>query len=182
MFQNSLGPAAPAMPDRLPAMFYNPPHRLPRPRYSPARAWEPLSDDEWAVLFPFVHRHAGAGRPVRNPRARLDAFFWLAAQPCRALPPWAALPSAFGKPDTVSRQFRRWAAAGLWTRLLEALADPDRPASPCSAAWSPGSAAHTAARGPCSASPARRSPGASASCPPSAARPDTCPTPICPNG
>ncbi len=127
MFQNSLGPAAPAMPDRLPAMFYNPPHRLPRPRYSPARAWEPLSDDEWAVLFPFVHRHAGAGRPVRNPRARLDAIFWLAAQPCRALPPWAALPSAFGKPDTVSRQFRRWAAAGLWTRLLEALADPDRP-------------------------------------------------------
>ena len=37
------------------------------------------------------------------------------------------LPPEFGKPDTVARQFRRWAAAALWTRLLEALADPDYP-------------------------------------------------------
>ena len=27
----------------------------------------------------------------------------------------------------MARQFRRWAHAGLWTRLLEALADPDYP-------------------------------------------------------
>jgi transposase len=98
------------------------PHR----RYSPQRPWEPLSDDEWAVLSPFVHRHT-AGRPVRDPRGRLDAIFWLSAQPGRALPPWADLPPEFGKPDTASRQFRRWAAAGLWTRLLEALADPGHP-------------------------------------------------------
>jgi transposase len=108
--------------------FLSPPaHRLPRRRYSPERAWAPLSDDEWAVLSPFVVRAAGPGRPVRDPRARLDAIFWLAAQPGRALPPWRALPAAFGKPDTASRQFRRWAEAGLWSRLLRALADPDRP-------------------------------------------------------
>ena len=102
----------------------------PRRRYSPQRPWQPLSDDEWAVLSPFVHRHAGAGRPVRDPRARLDAIFWLAASteaPGRSLAPWRVLPPEFGKPDTVARQFRRWAAAGLWTRLLEALADPDYP-------------------------------------------------------
>ncbi len=125
-------------------------------RYSPERAWEPLSDDEWAVLAPFVLRSADgeaergrraeleaatapnapvlrarrpAGRPVRDARSRLDAIFWLAAntRPGRAPPPWAALPERFGKPDTASRQFRRWARQGLWTRLLEALADPDRP-------------------------------------------------------
>ena len=45
-----------------------------RARYSPQRPWEPLSDDEWAVLSPFVHRHT-AGRPVRDPRGRLDAIF-----------------------------------------------------------------------------------------------------------
>ena len=49
-------------------------------RYSPERAWAPLTDDEWAVLSPFVFRSAdAAGRPVRDPRGRLDAIFWLAA-------------------------------------------------------------------------------------------------------
>ena len=99
-------------------------------RYSPERAWEPLSDTEWAVLSPFVFRTADvAGRPVRDPRGRLDAIFWLAAHmlPGRAPPSWAALPPRFGKPDTVSRQFRRWAKQGLWTKLLEALANPDHP-------------------------------------------------------
>ena len=125
-------------------------------RYSPERAWEPLSDDEWAVLSPFLHRAAEAeaerkreaafaaaqhpdappfrerrpaGRPIRDPRSRLDAIFWLAAHtlPGRAPPPWAALPPAFGKPDTISRQFRRWARQGLWTKLLGALADAHYP-------------------------------------------------------
>ena len=102
----------------------------PRRRSSPHRPWEPLSDDEWAVLSPFLFRHAGPGRPVRDPRGRLDAIFWLAARPQRHLPPWRALAPEFGKPDTVARQFRRWAQAGLWTRLLEALADPDWPGLP----------------------------------------------------
>jgi transposase len=125
-------------------------------RYSPERNWEPLSDTEWAVLSPFLFRAAEAametrreaaltaarqpdappfrerrraGRPVRDPRGRLDAIFWLAAHtgPGRAPPPWAALPPAFGKPDTASRQFRRWAHQGLWTKLLQALADDDHP-------------------------------------------------------
>ena len=92
-------------------------------RYSPERTWEPLSDTEWAVLSPFLFRAAEAeaekrrdaalaaaqhpdappfrerrpaGRPVRDPRARLDAIFWLAAntRPWRAPPPWHALPRA----------------------------------------------------------------------------------------
>jgi transposase len=100
----------------------------PRRRYSPERNREPLSESEWAVLSPFLFRAAEAGmqtrreaalaaaqhpeaallparrpagRPVRDPRARLDAIFWLAAntRPGRAPPPWAALPPAFGKPD-----------------------------------------------------------------------------------
>ena len=75
-------------------------------------------------------RSSGPGRPVRDPRGRLDAIFWMAAHlpgPGWSLAPWRTLPPRFGKADTVARQFRRWAQAGLWTRLLQALADPDRP-------------------------------------------------------
>ena len=126
-------------------------------RYSPERSWEPLSDTEWAVLAPFVFRAAEAGmqsaargrnrgrparrratlprppprrpprpRPARPPRRHL-----LARRPHRcpaARPrPGPPCPPRFGKPDTASRQFRRWARQGLWTRLLEALADDHRP-------------------------------------------------------
>lgn len=89
-------------------------------RRTQARAWAPLDDTEWAVLSRYVYRHT-AGRPVRDPRGRLDAIFWLACQPGTAR--WADLPERFGKPDTVHRQFRRWAKAGLWTRLLQDLAE-----------------------------------------------------------
>ena len=67
---------------------------------------------------------------MRDPRGRLDAIFWMAAHlpgPGWSLAPWRTLPPEFGKPDTVARQFRRWAQAGLWARLLEALADPEYP-------------------------------------------------------
>jgi hypothetical protein len=67
----------------------------PSRRYSPERPWAPLSDDEWAVLSPFVHRAADvAGRPVRDPRGRLDAIFWLAAN---------TRPGARPRPGTHSR-------------------------------------------------------------------------------
>lgn len=101
-------------------------------RHSPTRAWAPLSDAEWTALAPFLaYRAAGhpSGRPVHEPRGRLDAIFWLAAQPNgpRGTARWADLPARFGKPDTISRQFRRWAQGGLWSRLLIAVGDPRIP-------------------------------------------------------
>ena len=101
-------------------------------RCSPERLWKPLSDAEWAVLSPFVSRAAeagAAGRPVRDPRGRLDAVSRLAAhsRPGRAPPPPAALPAGFGEPDTASRRFHHWARAGLRTRPLRALVDDRAP-------------------------------------------------------
>jgi hypothetical protein len=37
---------------------------------------------------------------------------------------WAQLPPEHGKPDTVSRTYRRWARANFWTRLLAEVACP----------------------------------------------------------
>ena len=93
--------------------------------YTPVRRWQPLSDAEWEALLPFVLVQNRPGRPLRDARLRMDAIFWAAAAAC----PWRELPPRFGKPDTVRRHFRRLSDAGLWERLLRALARPDRPAA-----------------------------------------------------
>ncbi|WP_458096445.1 transposase [Roseomonas sp. WA12] len=56
----------------------------------------------------------------------MNAIFHLASIPGD---PWKNLPAQYGRPDTVSRFFRRLTHAGLWHRLLEALADcaPNHP-------------------------------------------------------
>lgn len=105
------------------------------------RAWAPLTDAEWEAVAPYLWIKgcgmaapgvARPGRPVEDPRARLDAIFRAvtlkrpaAAGGGRAA--WKQLPPEFGRPDTISRSFRRWAAAGLWARLLEEVADPSCP-------------------------------------------------------
>ena len=53
----------------------------------------------------------------------MDAIFWIAASGSA----WHTLPLAVGKADAICRHFRRLAQAGLWERLLRALARPDAP-------------------------------------------------------
>lgn len=47
----------------------------------------------------------------------LDGAFWIA----RTGSPWRGLPESFGLWASVYRQFRRWALAGVWDVILEAL-------------------------------------------------------------
>jgi transposase len=91
-------------------------------RRTPPRPWAHLTQAEVAVLRPFFQRQ-GAGRPIHDLPARLDAIFWVA---CRN-GPWRTLPEPMGPWDTAHRQFRRWAHAGVWTKLLAATAAPDCP-------------------------------------------------------
>ena len=102
-------------------------HPLPPRRrfHTPVRRWQPLTDSEWDVLLPYVLVQNRPGRPLRDARLRMDAIFWTAAAAC----PWRELPARFGKPDSASRHFRRLSDAGLWERLLRALALPDAPAA-----------------------------------------------------
>jgi transposase len=93
-------------------------------RFTARRPSTLLSDPEWEALAPYVARASGGpGRPLRDPRARLDAML----RNTLADRPWRDLSEQDGKPDTLSRLFRRWAHAGLWLRLLDALAAPDAP-------------------------------------------------------
>jgi transposase len=74
------------------------------------------------VLAAFVTR-GGGGRPPTDRRARLDGIF-LATTTGMA---WSALPEEYGDPDTLRRQFHRWACQGLFDVLLHAARDPVAP-------------------------------------------------------
>lgn len=97
-------------------------------------AWAPMTDAEWATLAPILAQHgcglaehARAGRPMADPRGRLDAIFRAVTlkrprEKGGGRAPWKQLPEAFGKSDTVSRTYRRWCRTDLWMRLLQAVA------------------------------------------------------------
>lgn len=82
-----------------------------------------LSDAQWQRI---EHRVPGKpgdrGATAGDNRLFVAAVLWLA----RTGAPWRDLPAAFGNWNGVFRRFSRWAAAGVWQRLFEALADdPD---------------------------------------------------------
>jgi len=79
-----------------------------------------MTDEEWAIFAPFLTTASSrGGRPPRNHRHRLDGILWI----CRTGAPWRDLPAAFGKWNSVWKQFRRWCESGVWDLLLQALAD-----------------------------------------------------------
>ena len=79
-----------------------------------------LTDEEWAIFAPFLTEPSPqGGRPPRDHRRTLDGIFWIT----RTGAPWRDLPQELGNWNSVHRQFRRWAASGVWDVLLQALAD-----------------------------------------------------------
>ena len=81
----------------------------------------PLTDLQFHALLPYILPRSPAGRQIGDLRARMDAIFLVAS----GTGPWCDLPERFGRPDTVSRYFRRLTRAGLWQRLLDAIKDND---------------------------------------------------------
>jgi transposase len=86
-----------------------------------------MTDAQWALLEPLLpppgNTAGRGGRPEKHPRRRvLDAIFYLV----RGGIAWAALPAEFPPAKTVYGLFRRWAAAGAWMRIHDALRDRAR--------------------------------------------------------
>ncbi len=62
------------------------------------------------------------GRTGEDNRLFVDAIVWMA----RTGAPWRDLEAYFGNWNSVFRRFRRWAKAGVWVRVMAAVADdPD---------------------------------------------------------
>src|ERR1700751_2518356 len=80
-----------------------------------------LTDAEWAIiapLLPSAQDRPRGGRPTENARRFLNGIFFV----LRTGTPWRDLPERYGPYTSVYNRFNRWAKAGVWGRVFEALA------------------------------------------------------------
>ena len=81
-----------------------------------------LTDEQWRRIENLVPGKPGdPGRSGDDNRLFVDAIVWMA----RTGTPWRDLSPFSGKWNSVWKRFRRWAKAGVWERLLVALAEDD---------------------------------------------------------
>jgi transposase len=76
-----------------------------------------LTDHEWTAIRPMLPNKP-RGVPRVNDRRVLDGVFWV----LRSGAPWRDLPDNFGPYTTCYNRFVRWRRAGVWGRILNALA------------------------------------------------------------
>lgn len=76
-----------------------------------------LADYEWSAIKPMLPNKP-RGVPRVNDRRVLNGIFWV----LRSGASWRDLPTAFGPYTTCYNRFVRWRRAGVWSRIIEALA------------------------------------------------------------
>jgi transposase len=76
-----------------------------------------LTDLEWTVIKPMLPNKP-RGVPRVNDRRVLNGIFWI----LRSGAPWRDLPDYFGPYTTCYNRFVRWRRAGVWSRIMNALA------------------------------------------------------------
>ncbi len=76
-----------------------------------------LTDFEWAAIRSFLPNKP-RGIPRVDDRRVLNGIFWV----LRSGAPWRDLPEAYGPRTTCYNRFVRWRQAGVWDRIMDALA------------------------------------------------------------
>jgi transposase len=76
-----------------------------------------LADYEWTTIK-LMLPNKPRGVPRVNDRRVLNGIFWV----LRSGAPWRDLPTAFGPYTTCYNRFVRWRRAGVWGRIIDALA------------------------------------------------------------
>lgn len=76
-----------------------------------------LADHEWVAIKPMLPNKP-RGVPRVNDRRVLNGIFWV----LRSGAPWRDLPDHFGPYTTCYNRFVRWRRAGVWGRIIDALA------------------------------------------------------------
>jgi transposase len=75
-----------------------------------------LTEFEWRVIEPLLPNKP-RGVPRVDDRRVLNGIFWVP----RLGSPWRDLPERYGPYTTCYDLFRRWAAAGVWDRIMDAI-------------------------------------------------------------
>ena len=76
-----------------------------------------LTDFEWRVIAPLLPNKP-RGVPRVDDRRVLNGIFWV----LRSGAPWRDLPERYGPRTTCYNRFVRWRKAGVWARLMDAIA------------------------------------------------------------
>src|ERR1700688_481395 len=76
-----------------------------------------LTDFEWTAIRPFLPNKP-RGIPRVDDRRILNGIFWF----LRSGAPWRDLPDGYGPHTTCYNRFVRWRRAGVWDRIMDALA------------------------------------------------------------
>jgi transposase len=76
-----------------------------------------LSDAEFALVAPLLPARKSSGRKPTEPRAILNALFYLVRADC----PWRYLPKDFPPFTTVQNRFYVWRDSGLWEQIVSVL-------------------------------------------------------------
>jgi len=76
-----------------------------------------LTDFEWSLIAPLLPNKP-RGVPRQDDRRVLNGIFYI----LRAGSPWRDLPERYGPYTTAYNRFNRWAKAGVWLKVFEALA------------------------------------------------------------
>ena len=84
-------------------------------RKSEGMSSDAISDEIWALIGPLFPEAKTTGRPPVDRRTVVEATAWR----FRTGAPWRNLPERFGNWNTIYKNFNRWAAQGVWERVLE---------------------------------------------------------------
>src|SRR6516162_1096739 len=76
-----------------------------------------LTDNQYALIEPFLPQRQRTGRPPADLREVLNAILYLVRSGCQ----WRLLPHDFPPWSTVHTWYRRWRRDGTWDRIHEAL-------------------------------------------------------------
>lgn len=76
-----------------------------------------LSEGEWSIIAPLLPNKP-RGVPRKDDRRVLNGIFYT----LRTGSPWRDLPDRYGPYTTCYNRFNRWAKAGVWLTVFEALA------------------------------------------------------------
>ncbi len=77
-----------------------------------------LSDLEWVLIEPLLPNKP-RGVPRVDDRRVINGIFYI----LRTGSPWRDLPERYGPYTTVYNRYNRWAKAGVWLRVFEALSE-----------------------------------------------------------